>query len=358
MSWGFDFLRPHQAGLICAFGDGKCVSIPAGTGYLHTITELQHDYEMGVRSLPTFTAKQRLAKTVQLTQISSMAVSGYSFSIKRDGLVNGKADIVSTGKTDLAFEELPITALDNVTSLTLTGFAVEGGADAQARLNSVQRIRAYYNGAWRYIVPTAVSAANPAVVTIPSLGGAGASIQYRVLFAPSYIGWESSFPAQLVESALRVSEMCINFGGAWNGTAFNGGFPLAARLESADISCKRDIKPEFTPCAGGTYAGRMLGGSPVHEIKLTFDSYDAQIDQMINNNEYAGIQLLCEGMEYSPGHKYTFERIYPRCAIINNSYKDNSGRLSQDVTVKVLADATYGQVITRVKNLWPHFGAV
>lgn len=354
MGLNFEKLRPSEAAMILAYGLGKCVSTAAGTGYLHTITEQTEDVELGVRSLPTFTSCQNLGRTVSLQRILSNAVASGGMTFKRDEWVTAKAELVSTGAVDSAYATETVTAMDNATSLTLSA-AVEG-ADAQSRLNNVQSVMGLYNGAWRKLEPTAVSGATPAVVTIPSLGGTGVATTYEVVYAATYPAWAASAPIP-EESALQVSNMCLWVGGKWTGTEFAGGFPLSARLDTFDWIFNNDLKAEFTACAGGEYAGRMIKGMLKQEIKVSADMYDILMEEWRKGNRYFGIWVLCEGMEYDTGHKYTVELVFPRVGILDNTVKDNSGRLMVDSNIAVLADATYGQIVAHVKNMWPQYAA-
>lgn len=354
MSWNFDMLKPVEAIMMAAYCMGKVTTTAAGTGYLHTVEELEDDYEMGIRGLPTFTMCDRLGKTVAARRWYSAAIPSCSFNFTRDQWVKGKAEVVTSGKFDSAFIEEVVAALDNVTALTLAANAVLG-ADAQERLNNVQYVHVLYNGGERYLTPTAVSDATPAVITIPSLGGAGGTVSYTVKYAASPAPTWTTYPPAIEESALRVSDLCVVLDGTWNGTEFVGGTPLGSRLDSFDLSLKNDLKMEFTACAGGAYAGRCLKGVLDAEIKLASDMYDELLDETERSNKYFGIWALCEGVEYDTGHKYTFEIICPKCVLMTVDTKDKDKRLSQDSNVKVLAPAGYSKVIIRGKDLWPTF---
>lgn len=354
MSWNFDMLKPSEALMIAAFCMGKNTTTAAGTGYLHTIEELQDDYEMGLRGLPTFTMADRLGKTVAARRFYSAAIPSCSFTFARDAFVTGKADIVTTGKFDTAYIEEEVVDLDNVTTITLAANPVDGATD-QERLNNVQYVHALYNGGERYLAPTAVSSATPAVITIPSLGGAGGSVTYTVKYLPSPAPAWTTYPAAIDEPVLRVSDLCVTIDGTWDGTDFVGGRALGSKMESFDLSLSNSLTMDFTACAGGDYAGRCLKDVLKAEIKLTADMYDELLEEFERGNRYFGIWGLCEGEEYETGQKYTFEIICPKCVIMMNDTKEANKRLSQDSNVTVLAVPNYSKVIIRGKNLWPNY---
>lgn len=356
MSWTLDRLRPSEAAIMMAYGLGEVSSVASGIGYEHTITERLLDVEQGARSLPTFTAMQELGRTVDLNRIYSMASVGGGITFTRGDWVKGTADFISTGKVDAAYSTEAVSGLDNATSITLASNAVDGST-AQERLNNVHSVMAYYNGAWRNLVPTAVSSATPAVITIPSLGGAGGTISYEVIYAATRPTW-ATFPSQLTEPPLQITNMCIWIGGTWDGSAFLGGYPLSRQLDSFDWKFTTNQEAMFSACAGGEYSGTIKRSSQAaHDITIAHDMYEVILEEWRKNGRYFGIWVLCEGAEFDTGQNYTVELVFPRCGIMRNDRSDNSGMLSNSSTIGVLADSTYGRVIAKVKNLWPQYAA-
>jgi len=350
MSANFSKLQPNHAAFMLAYGLGSTATVAAGTGYEHTITPISGDVDND-RSNPTFTAGQRLGETINKTLAASMGVSSTSITFAADDWVTGSAELVGTGKVEhTATEELDINALDNVTSLTLASVGVQGATDTE-RLDNVFTVRAYYNGAWRYLTPTAVSAATPAVITIPSLGGSGASVEYRVLRVATEPAW-ATFPARVVETPLRVSQMYLTIGGEWDGSAFQGGRQICSRLSSFSWDFSNEgMEPVFTPCAGGSYAGRMQRESRNQTLSIAQELKDVLAREIMTANEYFGLHVICEGAEYSAGHKYTLEVIFPRLGILNNPLSSDRSRVAETLDIQVLEDAIYGSVIVKVKNL-------
>ncbi|WP_417913667.1 hypothetical protein [Candidatus Electronema sp. JM] len=347
----FDKLQPNQAAFMLAYGLGSVTSATAGTGKLHTIKPIDGDID-AERSNPTFTGVQRRAKTVEFLRSASMAVSSCSITFAADDWVKGAASCVGTGRTESTLTEVSITALDNVTSLTLPVAAA--GTTAADRLDNVHQVRALYGGAWQWIKPTDSPTAT--TLTVPSLGGAGASVTYKVLYAQTLPAW-TTMPARINESPLRVSQMCLTIGGAWNGTAFVGGVGLGASLGSFEWSLDNKISPVFTPCAGGAYAGQMLRGKREQKIKLSRELRSLLLANYMRNNEYFGLYVLCEGALYDATNKYTLEAIFPRLGVISDPLKSNKDRVSEDGELTVLQDATYGSSIFRIKNLVSGYAA-
>ena len=353
-SLNFNKVQPHQAGLILAYGLGSVTTAAAGTGYKHTITPIAGDVDMA-RSNPSFTCAQRIAQTMNKRRFSSCFIDSFSMTFAADDWVKAKADIKATGLySDTVIEE-SITALDNVTTLTLAANGVQGST-AQERLDNVQVVRAVSGGGMKFATVTAVSAATPAVLTITSLGGTGTSTTYKILYTPIEPAW-ATFPARVTETPLRVSQACLYLGGSWNGTAFIGGKQVASELSSFEWTCNNNLAVEFTPCAGGSYAGRAYRGGRNQTVKLSRELRDWLVQNYMSTNEQFGLYLLCEGAEYTSGHKYTVELIFPSLGVLNAPISTNNKRVAEAGDLQVLQHATYGSVICNVKNLVATYAA-
>ena len=348
MSAAFGKLQPNQAAFILAYGLGTVATVPVGDGYEHTMTPIVGDID-GDRSNPTFSGAQRLGETINKTLAASLAVSNTTITFAADDWVTGSAEFVGTGKTTNTVEEEIVIALDNSTTLTLT-VGIQG-ADDVGRLDNVFVVRASYNGAWRYLTPTAVSAVNPAVITIPSVGGIGDPIEYRILRAAVEPAW-AIFPPRIVETPMRVSQMYLTVGGAWNGTTFDGGRLACSKISSFEWSFSNEgLEPSFTPCAGGSYAGRMQRETRNQTLSISQELKDVLAKEMMTSNEYFGLHVICEGGEISGGGNYKLELIFPRLGILDNPLSSDRKRVSETLSIQVLEDAIYGSVIAKVGNL-------
>jgi hypothetical protein len=205
-SFNFTKLQPHQAGLILAYGLGSVSTAAAGSGYAHTITPINGDLDLA-RSNPSFTAAQRIGQTLNKRRFASCFIDSFSMTFAADDWVKAKADIKGTGLyADTVIEE-EVSALDTATSLTLAANGVQG-ATAAERLDNVQVVRATVGGGVQFATVSAVSAATPAVLTISSLGGSGATVTYKVLYTPTEPAW-ATFPARVAETPLRVAQACL-----------------------------------------------------------------------------------------------------------------------------------------------------
>jgi hypothetical protein len=353
-SFNFNKAQPQHFAFLMAYALGQISTAAAGTGYQHTITPLPGDVD-SARSVPGFTAAMRLGSTVLKKRFASMFVDSLSASFAKDSWVKLTASIKGTGKVTTNVTEETITALDNAVSLTLAANAVEG-ADAATRLDNVQRIRAYYNNAWVEVSYSAVSAATPAVITITSLGGAGASITYKVLYIPDEAAW-CTFPSRVVETPLRVAQMTLKMGGSWNGTTFLGGRSLSAEISSVEWNFNNGLEIEFVPGAGDAYAARCFRPARTQALKLNREFRENILQQHIADNDTFGFYILAEGAIYDSPHKYQVELIFPKVAVLTSPLAVDGKRLAEAGDLAVLQHDTYGSVIAKVKNLQSAYAA-
>ena len=353
-SFNFNKLQPHQAAMLLAYGLGSVSTAAAGSGYAHTITPIDGDLDLA-RSNPSFTAAQRIGATLNKRRLASCFVDSFSMTFAADDWVKAKADIKGTGLyADTVIEE-EVSALDTATSLTLAANGVQGSTAAE-RLDNVQVVRAVVGGGYKFATVSAVSAATPAVITIGSLGGTGATVTYKILYTPVEPAW-ATFPARVTETPLRVAQACLYLGGSWTGSAWVGGKQLASELSSFEWTCNNNLAVEFTPCAGGSYAGRAYRGGRNQTIKLSRELRDWLVQNYMGTNETFGLHLLCEGAEFDTGHNYTVELVFPQLGVLSAPLSTNNKRVAEAGDLQVLEHATYGSVIARVKNLVATYAA-
>lgn len=345
----FEKAQPQHFAFLLAYGLGSISTAAAGAGgYEHTITPIANDLDE-YRSNPSLTAAQRYGQTVLKRLFASMFVDSLTATFAKDSWCKITGSLKGTGKVTNNVVEESITANDDDTSLTLAANAVEG-ATAQARLDNVQRIRVELaTGVWTEVVFTAVSDATPAIITIEAPGSATTSVTYKVLYTPEESGW-MSFPSRVTETPLRVSQLTMKLGGAWSGSAFQGGRTLAAEIDSVEYALNNNMQVEFTPGASGVYASRAFRDGRVQTLKLNREMREYILQNHIDDNDTFGVYLLAQGAEYVSGHNFQAELIFPKVGVLTAPLSVNGKRLAEAGDLKVLEDDTYGSVIANVKN--------
>ena len=417
-SLNFEKAQPQHFAFLLAYALGVASPAAAGTGWEHTITPIADD-EDASRSLPCFTAAQRFGKTVLKRRFASMFVDSFAATFAADDWVKIRGDIKGTGKVTDNVHEETVNALDDAVALTLAVNGVAGD-DAAERLDNVQRIRIELtDGVWTEVAYSAVSDATPAVITITSAGGASALKDYKILYIPDEVvpgDWEATtaysagdrckptvlndywyictvagtsdgtepgtwpttigatvvdgtvtwecitdawqtFPSKITETPLRVAELTFKFGGAWDGSAFQGGRELGAEIKSIEWAFSNNGDVQFVPGAGDSYAGRYLREGRTQTLKLDREFRNYILQQHIDDNDTFGVYILCEGAIFDSPHKYQVEIIFPKVAVLNAPISIDGKRVAEAGDLIVLEDDTYGSVIANVKNLQGTYAA-
>jgi len=352
LTLNFEKAQPQHFAFLYAYALGVIESAAAGTGYHKTITPLSGDLEIG-RDLPSFTAAMAYSEILR-RRFASMFVNGVTSTFAKDSWCKVSGDIIGTGKYEKSIAEETVTAAENVTALTLAANGVAGSTAAE-RLDAVHEVRVELDsGVWVPVEVTAVSDATPAELTIVAPGAGTDSRTFKVLYAPTEAAWQT-FPARVAETGLRVSELSFNMGGTWNGTDFEGGTDLGPEINSIEHRLSNNGAVEFAPGAGGEYASRYVRDGREQTLGLDLEFRNYVLANLADQNEYFGARILASGMEYSTGHNYEVEFIFPKLGILKHSLSVNGKKLGETGDMHVLQHDTFGSIIVRVKNLQANY---
>lgn len=351
----FEMAQPQHFALLLGYGLGSVSSSARGDGYRHTITPIKGDLD-ALRSNPSFTAAMRYGSTVLKRRLASLFVGSIEATFTADDWVKVKGEAIATGKVTESITEELITAVENATSLTLATNGVQGSTAAE-RLDNVHRIVVELAaGVWTEVAYSAVSAAAPAVITITAPGDTAAERTYKVLYAPTAAPW-MTFPSRVVETPLRISQMTLNVGGAWNGTEFQGGRQLTAELNSITYRLDNAMQVTFVPGASGAYAGRALRGGRTQTLSLDREFREYIMQRRITANDTFGVHIVCQGDLYDSTHHYQVELIFPKVGVLKAPVSVREKRLAEVGDLQVLEHDTHGSVICRVDNLVATYAA-
>lgn len=347
----FEKAQAQHFGFGLSFALGNSTPAAYGSGYKHTILPTSD------LALPTFTAAMRLGETILKRRFESFCVDQLTANFTKDAWAKLSLTLKGTGKyTDSVVTET-ITAAYNATSLTLAANAVQGSTAAE-RLASIHQVRCLVpsTGEYKDVAVTAASGATPGVLTITAPGGAATSTTFEVLYAPTESDWES-FPARVVESPLRVTDLQVTFGGKWNGTAFLGGRTMSDEIESVEYTLANNTSMEYRPGGTGSYANYLFRQGREQKLKLNRQMRDYILQQKIIANESFGVRLKATGAEFDTGKNYSVDMIFPKCSVLTVPISVNGKILAEAGDIQVLQDATHGSAIMVVANKVSAYGA-
>jgi hypothetical protein len=344
LNLNFEKAKPQDFLLLYGFGLGSPSVAAAGTGYKHTILPLVSPL------MPGFTAAQRLGATIMKRRCASLFVDQITASFAKDSWAKVTGTCKGTGKHSVSIVREEIVAAYNAVELTLDANGVQG-SDAQTRLDNIHQIRVQNptTGEWEEVAYSAVSAATPGVITITAPGGVATSTTYEVLYAPTEAAW-CSFPAQVEESPLRVTDLTLKVGGKWNGTAFVGGRTLSEEVNSFEHTLNNNMAVEFRVGGTGNYANYAIRKGRQQSIKLDREMREYILQSRMFDNEYFGVYAKATGPEYDTGYNYYVELIFPKCAVLKAPITVGDKVIAEAGDLTVLQDDTHGSVIVNIAN--------
>jgi hypothetical protein len=341
----FEKAQAQHFAFLYAYALGVDVPAAWGTGYQHLITPIADNF-----AHPAFTGAQRIGKTIFKKRFSSLFVDSVKATFAKDSWAKLSGTLKGTGKADNSIVSELITAAFNATSLTLAANGVQGST-ADERLNSIHNVRVVVpsTGEYQDVVVSAASSATPGVLTIVAPGVAATSTTFEVLYAPTEAAW-GTFPARIVEPPLRVTDLVVNIGGKWNGSAILGGHAMSSEIESIEHNIANNLKIEFRPGGTGNYANSVYREGRVQTLSLDRQLRDYLMQQKLDTGEYFAVSMKATGAEFETGKAYYAWLIFPRCGLLKAPLKVNGKLMGETGDLQVLEDGTYGSVIVKVGN--------
>jgi len=346
----FSRAQPQHFAFLLGYGLGTVTTSALGAGgFRHTIQPLAGELD-AARSNPSFTAAMRFGRQVMKRRFASCFIDQVRMDFAKDGWAKLSGTVKGSGKVvDNTFRE-EVAAAYNAISLTLAanGVAGETPADLLSNVQAVQVLNPTTQ-VWEEVAYQAVSATTPGIITITAPGTTGDSTTYRVYYVPGESGW-MNLPDRVEEPPLKVSQLTVTLGGRWDGTSFQGGYPLTSELRGVTWILKNNLTPESTPGAGGSYANRAYRTGREQTLKFDRDFRDFLLAQNLKDNDTLGVYLKATGPELAPGVNYQVELVFPRVAVTGTTVKVYQRRLGEEVDFAVLEDDTYGSVVAYVQN--------
>jgi hypothetical protein len=349
-SLSFSRAQPQHFAFLLAYGPGQVETTALGSsGYCHLIRPRSGEVDPA-RSNPSFTAALRFGRQVLKRRFASCFLDQVRAEFPKDGWAKISATVKGTGKVSDNTQVEDLTAAFNAASLTLAANGV-AGESAGERLSNVQAIQALNpdTQAWEEVAYSAVSGDVPAEITITPPGASATATTFRVYYLPLESGW-MNLPPRVEEPPLKVSQVQVNLGGRWDGSAISGGHQLAAELRRLTWTYDNHLTPERTAGAGVSYANRAFRAGREQKLEFDRDFRDFLLAQHLQDNDTLTVHLLAQGPEIEPGYNYQVELIFPRVGVLTAAVRATQRRLAETLEFTVLEDDTYGSVIARVQN--------
>jgi len=336
MTMQADKMYPSVALLALAFGLGSVSTAAAGSGYDHTITPTT-DMEP-----PTFTMGYSEGKQpLGMIRFAGCAIDTIDIESEADGWAKLTAGIKGTGYNDTDYTIESKTGAANSTSIELTNQIL---GDTPKNVHFLRS--AMFSGKPTY---GNVYSALSNMAYFSALGSVNSTISFSVLYRKA-VAW-NTFPARIAETPLRMSDCTFNFGGSWDGSAFNGGRQFTKELKNFKWTLNNNLEVKFVPGGTGNYAQLILRGGREQSLTVSRFLVDYLLKNGISQNETFGADIKFQGADYGSGNYYTVRLVFPKLGISDLTSELDGSKLSETATLQVLEHATYGSVIAHVKNL-------
>ncbi len=341
--------RPHTINHMMTFAMG---GTPTDTSV--GATGFRHDGAWLVGNLvPTMTVVQREANRADYEQYVGCAVNTLQLSLA-DNFVAMEASLMGTGLRNTQSQRIFVTALDNAVSLTLTDddsndFGV-AGSDGPERLLNVSAVRAKVDGTTEWVDAnvTLVSGATPAILTIDTIGGAGASVVYEVFFFTSTgVAWATPASGNAA-SPLTLVNAQVNVMGSWDGTTWTDGFDLDATTgETVEFNLNNNLVARNIPNQSQTLHAQEIRRSDQREATITLTRrfadpiYKLLADQ---NTQDFSLRFVVQGavMDAGDTERYGFEIVIPQARFTSSAeVTTEEGELAHTLNIKAMNDTTY-----------------
>ncbi len=316
---------------------GSVATAAAGSaGKLHTITPVSGE-------LPGLTAGQRLGADVVKQRFSSLFLDSLTASFQRDSFASLNLGLKGTGLVEENVTKETVSELDDASSLDVST-AVHG--DDVDNIHGVTAV--LVTGETVDVVVTSVSGTT---INITSVGGAGVSITYYVLYVPTEPAW-CTFPSRVIEPPLRVANMQVLLNASYDGSAITGGHDIASQLKGLEHTVTNGIEQIFSPGGTGEYADEMRRAAREQKLTVNKEFRDYLLQQHLRENAELVVYVLLayEANGIEAGHTYQVELIFPKVGILAAPITVDGRVHAEAGDLQVLEDTTHGSVIAKVKN--------
>lgn len=342
-------LTPNLLLHMLAFWMGQSTDSSVG------VSGVQHVFGLEkTQDLKAFTLVQQMGNSMLWEEFPGCFWNEVTLAFA-DGFVGGTGSIISTGKRNTEYIFTRVDDLDNVTTLTVSP-DIKGSDDAERTAN-IDKIRVKKDGEdfYTYIQHTASPLAT--TITIPSLGGAGATVTYEVFYREDDIDF-ADIGTALPEGRLKITDAELTLDGRWNPTTkiVEGGEKLGVGLFGESFELKLSNALEMIhPAAktGQLYASEVARTDRVVTATLSRRMKDAvyhqigHLDPQSTNYPHISLQFDVEGVVIDSGdtERYGARIAIPKMVMENVPETGNEkAQLADNLSLVALVDPTLDMI--------------
>jgi hypothetical protein len=194
----------------------------------------------------------------------------------------------------------------------------------------------------RIVTVEAIVSESPAgviTVTVTSL------VDYKILYVPVEAAW-ATFPARVDESPLRVSNLVLKLGGAWDpvGLTYDGGYTLGEEIASIEHSITNEVPIEFRIGGTGTHANYALLKDRVQALKLNRELRDFMIQNYMGTDttETFAVRMTATGALYDGTYPFLVDLVFPKVGVLTAPLSVGEKVIAEAGDLKPMYDAVSG----------------
>ena len=295
------------------------------------------------------------------------AVNGFSLDLLGKEYVGCSGNLIGTGRIARDIMEELVTAHDNVTSLALASNGIKGST-AGLRLTNLHALMSNYGCTDPAMygsdcAVSAVSDAEPGVITLTSLGGAGVNTSYRATYRSktkddlgNALTW-TTFPAMSQLAWFTRGNVTLMVDGEWSGSAYVGGRSLGCDVTGLNLSWNNNAAPKFCPggAGQGDYADEIrVTGNKELKLSMSRELTDMIFQFTSAKSRYTSLYYKVQQKDAIASSYYPYlEVIIPKLGMPDNPIADSNGLLMETPGMIGFSHATYGGPIIRLQCAIP-----
>jgi hypothetical protein len=243
---------------------------------------------------------------------------------------------------DISFEET-LSEINSVTTDFLAAGIVEGDTIAVTGSTSNNGARTVVTVTQHQITTTEAQvdeiAGDTVTVAVTTL------VDYKLLYVPVEPAW-AAFPARIDESPLRVSNLVLKIGGAWDpvGLTYDGGYTVAEEIASIEHTITNEVPIEFRIGGTGTYANYALLKDRVQALKLNRELRDFMIQNYMGTDttETFAVRMTATGALYDGTYPFLVDLVFPKVGVLTAPLSVGEKVIAEAGDLKPMYDAVSG----------------
>ncbi|GEM_PF-2850603 len=321
------------------------------TGHVHT-SQMTYGIEPAY-----FTAVHQKGDIADMRRHVGVMIDTLGLTMTKGANLAATVGVKGLGKTDNRRITEVVSALDNVTTISYTNDIHD---------ESVDNVTVWADTTGdgtpdKKVTVTVVDNTNNDL-TITSLGGAGSSVDYHLVYTADklvtgYTWSDLSSISKIDEFRPRTRDIQLILGGSYDGTDIVGG--EIAKCEISSVNYNYAANSVSQKCFRGSstaidHSSHVDVGLINQTLTVDREIKDFIMDYWHESNMYPAFKIhAVSPVEFESGHNYEIEIIIPKVGFTDNQQNVVEGKWSTQSSLTILKDDSvndYPSIIFKVKN--------